>query len=234
MKRFLLAVLLLAVLVQAANSQTPGQTLYPNNVDNDYTLLMAADAVSTYLTAAISATDTQLHVAGITDFPDACVVQIGTEMLVVSISSQTTLSVVSGVAGRGFARTIAAPHPANATVRVIFIAAHIHGLRSAVIALEQRVGTGSSIPIAAGEFLAAQDSITGNPQSIWRAIQASDLSNAGILSGDGPPSGSCTRGLLYRNTATNPQPGWNYLNFFTLWICEGGDASGGGEWVGMR
>lgn len=141
MKKLFLIVILLFIWISSAPGQ--GSTSFPSGIDSGLTIPRHADNTQTFLTAPMS--DEILitfDVQSTTNFPTNCIVQIGNELLWVEVFDSNTLRADV----RGYGNTLPAAHPARSTVRVVMTAAHINGSQGAVIAIETKLGTGSSTP----------------------------------------------------------------------------------------
>jgi hypothetical protein len=135
MKRIILP----AILILAAVSAARAQSTYPSAVDNSSSLIRATDFKFSFLTAPATSESISLVLASTSGLPASGVLQIDSELMFYSVSDATHVAVV-----RGYSSTSAKAHAANATVRFPISAAHVNSLDDAVIAVETKLGAGSS------------------------------------------------------------------------------------------
>ena len=122
-----------------------GQSNYPTALDAATDLVEATNDASTTLTSAITNSAMQLQVASTAAFPSTGIVEIGTELIAYSSKGVGVLNVASG--GRGYEGTIAAAASSGAAVDLVISAASNNVKNAAIIALETKLGTGSSTPV---------------------------------------------------------------------------------------
>lgn len=133
------AVLLSAALVMA---QTPGAQQYPAGLDNSTSLFQVADNASTVLTVTLSPSATTATVGSTAKFPASSSLVIDNEIIYYTGKTSTTFTGLI----RGQGGTAAATHLSSALVRGPVLAAHHNALVNAVLALQQKLGTGAGAP----------------------------------------------------------------------------------------
>lgn len=122
-----------------------GQSNYPTAIDAATDLVEATNDASTTLTFDITNSVMQLPVVSTNAFPSTGIVEIGTELIAYSSKGVGVLNVASG--GRGYEGTAAAAALSGATVELVITAASNNVKNTAIIALETKLGAGSSTPV---------------------------------------------------------------------------------------
>ncbi len=154
---------------------TPGTTNFPASLDTDSTLLVQVNDCSSLLATTISNSATSLDVVSGTLFPSAGVIRLEDEFLIYTGKSTNTLTGLT----RGAFSSVAAAHTAGVSVKMTLMAAYHNAVKDAVVAVETKVGSGSSTP-AVSKLLRG----TGSGTSVWAddvvvfILAASDESTA--------------------------------------------------------
>ncbi|MDT5061538.1 MAG: hypothetical protein QOH63_1997 [Acidobacteriota bacterium] len=157
MRNLILTTFLILLSVTALGQ---GATNYPGSLDTTTTLPQASDFKITYLTSAASSGATTITVNSTASVPTSGVLQIDSELLSYTTSDSTHFTVT-----RAFTGTTAAAHTVFSTVHFPLVSAHVNGLRGAMLALEAKLGIGSSDAASAvtGQVLTKQSGGT----TIW-------------------------------------------------------------------
>jgi hypothetical protein len=155
MKKVLMFAIALCALAGSLRAQSIN---YPTTLDTDTSLLVFADNRSMTLMTAITSGSSSATVDSTSGVPTACVALIGNELVRVTVTSGTTLSLTQ----RGAGNTLAAAHIAKSPVRVVFTSHYINTLRLGVEALEAKVGAGSGASTLGAVFMG-----TGAGSSGW-------------------------------------------------------------------
>jgi hypothetical protein len=142
-----LGVFLLAAGAASAQS-VPGTVNYPTRLDDTTSLFQYANNVSTSLANMVGASDTSLTLNDSSAFPPVGAITIDNEILY--YTGKAAGNTLTGLL-RGRDGTAAAQHALGATVGMEVIAAHLRVLRDALIAIENKLGTGSSSPAYLGQ-----------------------------------------------------------------------------------
>ena len=185
MKHFFLSLILLAASAAFGVAQTPGTTQFPTSLDSNTTLIAAANNCSTTLNGAINAAVTSITVASQTCFPSTGVFVVDAEYFIYTASTSTSFTVTRGAFG-----STAASHSNGASVRFTVSAVFHNVLKDAIIAMQTKIGTGSSTPTANTVWRG-----TGTGTSGWGQIVNADVSNSAAiaiskLSISGTPDGT--------------------------------------------
>jgi hypothetical protein len=197
-----------------------GQSNYPTALDAATDLVEATNDASTTLTSAITNSAMQLQVASTAAFPSTGIVEIGTELIAYSSKGVGVLNVASG--GRGYEGTIAAAASSGAAVDLVISAASNNVKNAAIIALETKLGTGSSTPVP-GTVLRG----VAAGASDWGKVANTELENHSISIAGNQTSlgGTITRdsitgvtsnGLIKRtgaNTLASATPGTDFTEY---------------------
>jgi hypothetical protein len=165
MKRLCSLTLVLLLCVNA-RAQTPGTVTYPTTIDTPDALFRASDDARSVLTDNVNSSDATFHVTSATSFPATGAFVIDNEIAYYTGKTSNTLT---GVV-RGRSGTTAISHTAGAAVRGAIIAAMHNALAGQVIAVETKVGAGSSTPDA-GKVLKG----TTPGASEWSPLVESDI-----------------------------------------------------------
>jgi len=118
-----------------------GTTNYPTSLDTVVELVEAANNAADTLSAGISAGDASLTLTDAAEFAASGIVAIENELLSYTGKSGSTLTGLT----RGIEGTTAASHSSGADVRQVITAASHNVQSAAIIALEQKLGTGTDI-----------------------------------------------------------------------------------------
>lgn len=144
-----------------------GGTNYPGAIDTATELVRAVNRASSTLTAAIASGDTSITVVDASKAPSDGVIWIDNEAIAFTGKSGNTFTGCS----RGFDGTAAASHSLGAVVYFDIIPAIAHTATSnAIIAVESKVGSGASTPVA-DRFLRGSGTGTSN----WALLALSDI-----------------------------------------------------------
>ena len=152
-----------------------GSTQYPGAIDTTTTLLDAVNNVQSTLAASLSSTATSLTLASASAFPSAGVVSIESEIIHYSGKSGNNLTGLT----RGAEGTTAASHASGRVVRMAITASYHDALRSAILALQTKVGVGESTP-ATAKVLGYTEGIG----STW--VTASEIPGVSVNTGSDP------------------------------------------------
>ena len=118
-----------------------GTSNYPTSVDTTTELIEAANNAADTLSGAITAISTSLTLTDSTEFTNSGIVAIDNELLSFTGKSGNTLTGLT----RGIEGTTAASHSTGAEVKQVISAKSHNVLASAIIALENKLGTGTDI-----------------------------------------------------------------------------------------
>lgn len=161
---FLLTIFLCALPIFAQT--VPGTLKYPTALDTSVSLVEVTDRANTVLSASITSSATSITVTSTTLFPATGIITIDDERMYYTAKTSTTFTVV-----RGQFSSSAASHSTGATVKLNIVAQNHIVVRDAVIAVETKLGTGSSTPTTSGHVLR----VTGAGATAYGAIQTGDL-----------------------------------------------------------
>ena len=119
---------------------------FPTSLDAASDLVEATNNASTTINmvGGLSNSATTITVVSTAAFPSTGIIRIDDELISYSAKTSTTFTVQT----RGFESTTAASHIDGATVSLDITAASNNAKNTAIIALETKVGTGSSTPTA--------------------------------------------------------------------------------------
>lgn len=120
-----------------------GTTNYPTSLDTVVELIEAANNASTTLDGAIDDTMTTITVASTSSFAASGVIAIDNELISYTAKTATDFTGCT----RGFEGTAAASHLTGVDVEQIITARSHNVLASALIAIETKLGTGSTIAL---------------------------------------------------------------------------------------
>jgi len=149
-----------------AQSDVPGTIKYPTALDNADSLIRAANNATSTLSGSISDSATSLTLASGTVFPTSGAVSIENEIIYYTGKSTNTLT---GLV-RGRDGTTAASHLSGVTVAVRITARHHNVLADSMIAVQTKLGYGSSAPTI-GKLLRG----SGTGTSAWGDLTASEV-----------------------------------------------------------
>lgn len=148
MKRFslfVIALLFVTVFSGFAFAQgSPGTSRFPANLDTSDTLFQVANGVRSNLNGSISGGDVNLSLVNASLFPSSGAVSIDGEILYYTGKSGNQLTGLI----RAQDGTSAQSHNTNASVRASAIAAHHRVQSNAIIATQNKIGTGGGAPQA--------------------------------------------------------------------------------------
>jgi hypothetical protein len=131
-----------ALLVCPIYAQTPGTLNYPSSLDNATTLFEVANNATTAVAVELSAVATTLDVSSTSAFPGSGAFSVGSEIIYYTGKNATQLtSLVRARQG-----TTAAVHVVGSLVQLRYTAGHHEAVRTSVIALQTKLGVGSSTP----------------------------------------------------------------------------------------
>jgi hypothetical protein len=142
-------------------------TNFPGALDNNTTLVAAANSVSTTLSGSHDDSVTTINVVSATTFPASGIAKIDSELLSYTGKTATSLTGVT----RGFESTAAAAHTSGAAVSFVFTAQMWQSMINAVIAAETKLGSGADTPTD-GQVLIG-NTTAGTSQ--WRNATKSDV-----------------------------------------------------------
>jgi hypothetical protein len=131
-----------ALLVCPIYAQTPGTLNYPSSLDNATTLFEVANNATTAVAVELSAVATTLDVSSTSAFPGSGAFSVGSEIIYYTGKNATQLtSLVRARQG-----TTAAVHVVGSLVQLRYTAGHHEAVRTSIIALQAKLGVGSSTP----------------------------------------------------------------------------------------
>ena len=125
-----------------------GSTNYPTTLDTSSTLVEARNNASTTLSVAIDSGTTAFIGANLTNFPPSGIIKIDDELISYSSITGSGNSSQFVVEARGFEGTTAAEHSIGAIINLNITAASNNVKSSAIVAVQTKLGTGSSTPTA--------------------------------------------------------------------------------------
>lgn len=167
---------------------------YPTSLDTTSTLGEVANrAKSTLAVALASSGETQISLANASGFPDSGALTIDNEIFYYSSKSGNVLTIES----RSQQGTTGAAHLVGALVYLRMTKGHWDVFQSSVMALQSKLGVGSSTPTAAGHILG----VNGSGQSVWGTPSSFGITN-GITVGDAVSGGSSNT-ILFKNGSGN-------------------------------
>ena len=143
-----------------------GTSNYPTSLDTVVELIQAANNAQTTLNGALTANATTVAVISTALFANTGCFAVDNELI--SYTGKTATSFTGCV--RGFDGTTAATHNSGATVSDVITTRHHEVVVDAVLALQQKLGTGASTP-SAGTVLKG----TGAGSSAYGAITAGEI-----------------------------------------------------------
>lgn len=170
MKKIFISFVVMLLLAAAGIAQDqPGTVKFPTALDSQDSLVRATNSARSSLSADINSSVTTITVGSTASFPGSGVGMIDTEIfLYTSKDSTHFLGVTRGADG-----TTAATHTSGASVRGVIAAIQMNAVKNATIAVETKLGTGSSTPTS-GAFLKG----TGAGTSGWSALSGGDIAAA--------------------------------------------------------
>lgn len=138
-----------------------GVTNFPTSLDNAASILNQVNDCSSLLNSAITDSATSLDVVDASLFPTAGIARIEDEFIKWTGKSTNTLTGLT----RGAYSSAAASHAAAADVRMTLMAGYHNVLADAMIAIETKIGTGSSTPTSGKALMG-----NGTGTSAWTAL----------------------------------------------------------------
>ena len=157
-----------------------GTTNFPTSLDTADDLVRATNSASTKLTSGINNSVTSIGVISVALFPSSGIIRINDE--IISYTGTSGGNTFTGCS-RGFEGTTAASHQNNDNVTLDITAASNNVKNDAIIAIETKLGTGSSTPTAntvmrgTGTGTSAYGQIVNGDVSASAAIAHSKLAN---------------------------------------------------------
>lgn len=158
---FFLTSFLFAGMLSCLGQGNPGTVRYPTNLDTADSLFQAANNAASTLNGSITSGDTTLTLASAANFPTSGAVTCQSEIIYYTGKSGNQLTGLL----RGQEGTTAASHANGVTVRMNIIASYHNTLKTSLIAVQTKTGTGSSTPIADSVFQG-----TGTGTSAWQTL----------------------------------------------------------------
>jgi hypothetical protein len=152
---------------------TPGTVNFPTSLDDDVSLIEAANNASSILSSSVSVSDTILSVSSTTTFSSTGALSLEDETIFYTGTTSTTFTGCI----RGQNGTPAASHDSGSEVNQLIIAAHHSTPVEAILALERKLGIGSSVA-SAGEVLLSNTS----GSSEWGTLPDATTSSSGLMS----------------------------------------------------
>jgi len=171
-----------------------GTTNYPTSLDTVVELVEAANNAADTLSAGISAGDASLILADAAEFAASGIVAIENELLSYTGKSGNTLTGLT----RGIEGTTAASHSSGADVRQVITAASHNVQSAAIIALEQKLGTGTDIawaqmsPLTANRLVVTDGAGDVTVSSLTHDATNAVIGNIGGLDFDTTPTATPT------------------------------------------
>lgn len=120
--------------------------LYPNQIDNDESLIEVKDNKYTTLTAGVDTTTTIFEVSSTDGFPDTGYITVDGEIVRYLEKDATHFGTVANPLERGMQETTAAPHEAGDKVYLNVLSVHHRVLKDATIKIEEELGTNPKGP----------------------------------------------------------------------------------------
>lgn len=171
-----------------------GTTNYPTSLDTVVELVEAANNAADTLSAGISAGDVSLTLADAAEFAASGIVAIENELLSYTGKSGSTLTGLT----RGIEGTTAASHSSGADVRQVITAASHNVQSAAIIALEQKLGTGTDIawsqmsPLTANRLVVTDGAGDVTTSALTHDATNAVIGNIGGLDFDTTPTATPT------------------------------------------
>ena len=114
---------------------------YPNNIDNDISLIEAKDNKSTTLVIGVDAVVTIFEVDSTDGYPDTGYISLNGEIVRYLEKDATHFGTVANPLERGMQGTTASSHEAGDKVYLNIIAHHHNILKDGLIKVEEELGT---------------------------------------------------------------------------------------------
>jgi len=114
---------------------------YPDNIDNNSSLIEAKDNKFTTLITSVDAVATIFEVDSTDGFPDTGYISINGEIVRYLEKDAAHFGTVANLLERGMQETAASPHEAGDRVYLNVLAIHHNVLKDAVIKVEEELGT---------------------------------------------------------------------------------------------
>lgn len=221
---FLFCAALALLLVMGADAQTPGTPQYPASLNTQSTLLDASNNATTNLNGGINSSATTITVGATAAFATTGAITIDSEIIIYTGKTSTTFTGCT----RGSFSTTAASHSSGAAVRQNILARHMTARGEAIIALETKIGTGSSTPTN-GTILKG----TGTGTSAWGQLTITPSVDFTI--GSGTAASGNTFRLMVSSESDKPAiryngTVWEFSNDGTTFqsVGSGGNVNGTG------
>jgi hypothetical protein len=169
MKRFLLVTIFTVLCASMAWGQsTPGTVRFPNNLDDQDSLIRVKDNSRALLTVSMTTGSAQVTVDSTASFAATGVLQLDNEQIAYTAKISTAFTGLT----RGAFGTTAATHTINTSVRGVIAAIHHTVLADALRAIEAKLGLGTGAPLSSYVLV-------GTPSgSVWRLLTSSDVPTA--------------------------------------------------------
>jgi len=127
---------------------------YPNNIDDNTSLIEAKDNKFTILTSSVDAIATIFEVESTDGFPDTGYISTNGEIVRYLEKDATHFGTIANPLERGMQGTIASAHEAGDRVYHNILACHHNVLKDVVIKVEEELGTNPK-----GSFTSVKDRI---------------------------------------------------------------------------
>jgi len=114
---------------------------YPNNIDDNISLIEAKDNKFTTLTVSVDAVATIFEVGSTDEFPNTGYISVNGEIVRYLEKDATHFGTVANPLERGMQGTTASPHEAGDRVYLNVLAIHHNVLKDAIIKVEGELGT---------------------------------------------------------------------------------------------
>jgi hypothetical protein len=150
-------------------AQTPGDSGFPTSIDTNVKLFETKNNSATTLSVALNNSATTATVVSTTSFPSTGAFVIDSEIIYYTGKTATTFT---GMV-RARNSTAAASHSLGASVRGVILSEYHERQNTAIIAIETKIGAGSSTPTAEMFFKG-----TGAGTSAWGALSSDNVTDA--------------------------------------------------------
>lgn len=178
---------------------------YPASLDTTTTLGQVSNRAKTTLSVSLSDTgETSISVGSSTNFPSTGAVTINNEIFYYSANVGNVLTIEA----RARQGTTAAVHASGSLVYLRLTAGHWETTRSAVLALQAKLGIGSSTSTTTGHILG----INGSGESVWGVPSSFGITSGGVTVGNAVTGGTNST-VLFKdgsgNVGSSSNLGWN-------------------------